>query len=64
MRKWIFFLGLILIIYLLTVSRSKKAEERSSFRKRFKETISILAWTLATVYILSFLYLLYKMIFQ
>jgi hypothetical protein len=64
MRKWIFLLGLFVIIYLLTVSSSKRAQEKSSFLKRFKETISILAWTLATVYILAFLYLLYNMIFK
>ncbi len=64
MRKWIFLLGLVVIIYLLTVSNSKRAQEKSSFLKRFKETISILAWTLATVYVLAFLYLIYNMIFK
>ncbi len=64
MRRWIFLIGLIVIIYLLTVSNSKRAQRRSSFLRRFKETISILAWTLTAIYVMAFLYLLYTQIFK
>ena len=64
MRKWFFLIGLVAVIYLLNVANSRSRREKSPFLQRFKETISILAWSLTTVYILAFLYWLYTVIFK
>jgi hypothetical protein len=63
MRRWLFFLLLIVLVYALSqIGRSSK--ERSPFFKRVNETISIIVWILITVYTLGFLYWLYKEIFK
>jgi hypothetical protein len=61
MRKWILFLVIIGLVYVVSKA-SQKGENRSSFRQRFSETVSILVWVLIIAYVLSFLYWLYSQI--
>jgi hypothetical protein len=63
MRKWLFFLAILALVYIISkINRTKK--ERSPFFKRLNETFSIIAWVLLTVYVLFFLYWLYTRIFK
>jgi Ca2+/Na+ antiporter len=63
MRKWLFFLAILALVYIISrINRTKQG--RSPFFKRLNETFSIIAWVLLTVYILLFLYWLYTRIFR
>lgn len=63
MRRWLFFLFIITLVY--AISRiGQNSKERSPFFKRVSETISIIVWVLITVYTLGFLYWLYQEIFR
>ena len=64
MRKWFLLLGLILIVYLLSLVNSKKAKNKSPFLKRFNETITILVWALTAAYGITFFLWLYRTIFK
>lgn len=62
MRRWLFFLIIIALVYAISrIGRTKK--DSSPFFKRISETISIIVWVLITVYTLGFLYWLYQEIF-
>ena len=63
MRKWFLFLAILGLVYILSKA-SQRGENRSSFRQRFNETLSILVWVLIIAYVLSFLYWLYSQIFK
>jgi hypothetical protein len=63
MRKWFLFLAILGLVYILSKA-SHRGENRSSFRQRFNETLSILVWVLIIVYVLSFLYWLYSQVFK
>jgi hypothetical protein len=59
MRKWLF-VGLVLaILYALSKANARRWRERYPILKRIDRTISLLAWTLLTVYGLAFLYWFY-----
>jgi hypothetical protein len=63
MRKWLFFLTILALVYIISrINRSK--QERSPFFKRLNETFSIIAWVLLAVYVLFFLYWLYTIVFR
>lgn len=63
MRKWFLFLAILGLVYIVSKA-SQRGENRSPFRQRFSETVSILVWALIIVYVLSFLYWLYSQIFK
>ena len=63
MRRWLLFLAIIGLVYIIS-KVSQKGENRSSFRQRFSETVSILVWVLIVAYVLSFLYWIYSQIFK
>jgi hypothetical protein len=64
MRKWLFVIGLVLIVYLFSMVNSKKAKEKSPFSQRFNESITVLVWALTIFYVIFFLYYLYTVIFK
>jgi len=63
MRKWLFFLAILGLVYLISkIGGGKK--DRSPFLKRLNESLSLLAWALVAAYTLFFLYWLYTQIFK
>lgn len=62
MRKWLFFLVILVVIALLSKKNQKK-DARTPFGKRFSETLSIIVWVLSIAYVISFFYWLYRQIF-
>jgi uncharacterized membrane protein YkvI len=58
MRKWIYFLLIIVIAYTLS-QVGKKKEGRSPFLKNISATIGIIVWVLIIFYTVGFLYWLY-----
>ncbi len=63
MRKWLLFLAIIGLIYMISKA-ARREGKRTPFQQRFSETISIVVWVLVLAYVLSFLYWLYTQIFQ
>jgi len=63
MRKWLFFLAILALVYIISRINRRK-QEHSPFLKRLNETFSIIAWVLLAVYVLFFLYWLYTMVFR
>ena len=63
MRKWLFFLLIIVAAYVVS-QIGKKSKGRSSFLKNVSETISIIVWVLIAVYTVGFLYWLYTELFK
>jgi hypothetical protein len=63
MRKWLYFLLIIVVAYALS-QLGKKTKGRSSFFKNISETIGIVVWVLIVVYTVGFLYWLYTEIFK
>ena len=63
MRKWLFFLLILALIYGISRINGRK-RVKSAFLKRLNETITILVWVLLAVYSLAFLYWLYTAIFK
>ena len=63
MRKWLFFLLIIVTAYVVS-QIGKKSKGRSSFLKNVSETISIIVWVLIAVYTVGFLYWLYTELFK
>jgi VIT1/CCC1 family predicted Fe2+/Mn2+ transporter len=64
MRKWLFLLGLIVLVYFIFKASGSKSKEKSPFLKRVNETITILVLALSIAYVLAFLYWLYGVIFK
>ena len=62
MRKWLLFLVILVVIILLSKINQKK-EVRSTFGKRFNETLSVIVWVMIAAYAISFIYWLYTQIF-
>jgi len=58
MRKWLFFLLIIAVAYVIS-QMGKKTKGRSSILKNISETIGIIVWVLIAVYTVGFLYWLY-----
>lgn len=63
MRKWLFFLLIIVVAYALS-QIGKNTKGRSSILKNISETIGIIVWVLIVVYTLGFLYWLYTELFK
>jgi len=63
MRKWLYFLLIIAIAYMVSQA-GKKTEDRSSFLKKISEAIGIIVWILIIVYTVGFLYWLYTEVFM
>ncbi|MEE8604170.1 MAG: hypothetical protein V3S65_02245 [Candidatus Aminicenantaceae bacterium] len=63
MRKWLFFLLIIAVAYVIS-QIGKKTTGRSSFLKNISETIGIIVWVLIVVYTVGFLYWLYTELFK
>jgi len=63
MRKWLFFLVILVVIVLLSKINQKR-EVRAPFGKRFSETLSVIAWAMIIAYVASFIYWLYTQIFR
>ena len=59
MRKWLYFLLVIAVAYLVSQA-GKKSKDRSSFLKNISETIGIIVWILIAIYTVGFLYWLYR----
>ena len=62
MRKWLFLLLLLAVLYALSKFTGKKQQARYPFLKRIDKTITLLVWVLLAVYVLSFLYWLYTQV--
>jgi hypothetical protein len=63
MRKWLYFLLIIAVAYVVS-QIGKKNKGRSSFFKNISETIGIIVWVLIIVYTVGFLYWLYTEIIK
>lgn len=63
MRKWLYFLLIIAVAYVIS-QIGKKTNGRSSFLKNISETIGIIVWILIVVYTVGFLYWLYTEIIK
>jgi len=63
MRKWFLFLAILGLVYIISKA-SQRGDQRSPFRQRFNETLSITVWVLVVAYVLTFLYWLYTQIFK
>ena len=63
MRKWLYFLLIIVAAYALS-QIGKKSKGHSSFLRNISETIGIIVWVLIVVYTLGFLYWLYTELFK
>lgn len=59
MRKWLFVLLVLAVLYALSKITGKKHQARYPFLKRVDRTITLLVWVLLTAYLVSFLYWLY-----
>jgi len=62
MRKWLYFLLIIVFAYALA-QVGKKSKTRTPLLKSISETIGIIVWVLIVVYTIGFLYWLYKELF-
>jgi hypothetical protein len=63
MRKWLYFLLIIAVAYVIS-QMGKKTNGRSSFLKHLSEMIAIIVWVLIVVYTVGFLYWLYTQLFK
>ena len=63
MRKWLYFLLVIAVAFVLS-QIGKKSKGRNTFLKNIGDTIGIIVWILIVVYTVGFLYWLYTEIFQ
>jgi hypothetical protein len=63
MRKWLFFLLVIVAVYGIS-QVGRRSKSQSSFIKNISETISIVVWILIIVYTLGFFYWLYTELFK
>jgi len=62
MRKWLYLLLVIAILYAISTFGNKKRIARDPFLKRIDKIITIVVWTLVIVYGVAFLYWLYTKI--
>ncbi len=59
MRKWLYLLLVIAILYAISTLGNKKRISRDPFLKRIDKIITIVVWTLVIAYGAAFLYWLY-----
>lgn len=58
MRKWLLFLGILAVIYVITRLNSRR-ENKSPFLTRINEAVTIAVWALLIAYLLALGYYLY-----
>jgi len=63
MRKWLLFLGILAVIYVIARLNSRK-EHKSPFLTRVNEAVTIAVWALLIAYLLALGYYLYTTLFQ
>lgn len=59
MRKWLFILLILAVLYALSKFTGRKQQARYPFLKRIDRIITMLVWVLLAAYVFSFLYWLY-----
>lgn len=59
MRKWLYLLLALAVLYAFSAFNKKKHRARYPFLKRVDRAITILVWVLLAAYGLAFLYWLY-----
>lgn len=60
MRKWLYVLLVIAILYAISTLNNKKRRTQDPLLKRIDKIITIVVWTLLTAYGAAFLYWLYN----
>jgi uncharacterized BrkB/YihY/UPF0761 family membrane protein len=63
MRKWLYLLLFIAILYVVSKLGTKKQGKKYPILKQISETITIAVWVLLVVYAVAFFYWLYTVIF-
>jgi O-antigen/teichoic acid export membrane protein len=63
MRKWIFFLGILAVVFIIIRLNSNK-EHKSPFLTRINEAVTIAVWALLIAYLLTLGYYLYTTFFK
>ncbi|MFW6137282.1 MAG: hypothetical protein ACOC5U_04310 [Candidatus Aminicenantaceae bacterium] len=63
MRKWLFLLGFLAVVYVIVRLNSKK-ENKSPFFTQLNEAVTIAVWAVLIAYLLVLGYHLYTMIFK
>jgi hypothetical protein len=64
MRKWLYILLFIAILYAVSRWGTKKQGGKSPFLKQLSEAINITVWVLLVAYAAAFCYWLYTVIFK
>ena len=64
MRKWLYILLFIAVLYAVSRFGTKKQEKKYPILKQISETITIVVWVLLVVYAVTFFYWLYTVIFK
>ena len=64
MRKWLFVLLFIAVLYAVSKLGAKQQGKRYPAFKQISETITIIVWVLVVAYVVAFLYWLYTIIFK
>jgi uncharacterized BrkB/YihY/UPF0761 family membrane protein len=64
MRKWLFVLLFIAVLYAVSRIGVKKPGKRSTTFKQISEALTIAVWGLLVAYVIAFLYWLYTIIFK
>jgi uncharacterized BrkB/YihY/UPF0761 family membrane protein len=64
MRKWLYLLLFIAVLYVVSRLGSKKQGKKYPILKQISETITIVVWVLLVVYAVTFFYWLYTVIFK
>jgi hypothetical protein len=64
MRKWLFLMLILAVLYALSKITGKQHQTRFPFLKRLDRTITILVWVLLAAYLVSFFYWLYTEIIR
>lgn len=64
MRKWLYILLFIAIVYAVSRWGTKKQGNNSPLLKQISEAINIAVWVLLVAYIVVFFYWLYTVIFK
>jgi len=60
MRKWLYLLLVIAILYAISTLGNQKKPSRGPILKRIDKTVTIIVWTLVIIYGAAFLYWLLK----
>ena len=64
MRKWLYILLFIAVLYAVSRWGTKRQGEKSTLLKQISEAINIAVWVLLVAYAVAFFYWLYTVIFK